>query len=256
MAPCQIRVVAAMKNMLKAIYLLVSSFVIGILHFPFVFAKSASGSKAFVHRPANSPADSLALFPPVKSVYDSLHLGMKGLSPEAFEYAQKGFDKLIEDGQLLNDSIITIIDFSLPSSEKRLFIIDTKNYRVLFNTLVSHGRNTGREMATNFSNRPSSYMSSPGFFITRETYEGKNGYSLKLEGVEKGINDKAYDRGIVVHGAAYVNEALAQQRGYIGRSQGCPAVPEQVAHSVINRIKNGSCLFIYHPSYVRNSVLL
>ena len=232
-----------MNNMLIAIYLILSSFVIGILHFPFVFAKSASGSKTFVHRPAKAPADSLTLVPTVKSVYDSLHLRMKGLSPEAFEYAQKGFDKLIEDRQLLNDSIITIIDFSLPSSEKRLFIIDTKNYKVLFNTLVSHGRNTGREMATHFSNRPSSYMSSPGFFITRETYEGKNGYSLKLEGVEKGINDKAYERGIVVHGAAYVSEALAHQQGYIGRSQGCPAVPAHMPNALKTRKKTAVAIY-------------
>lgn len=170
--------------------------------------------------------------------------------------AQKGFQRLREEGRLMNDSIVSIIDFSKPSSEKRLFILDMKNGRVLYNTLVSHGRNSGREYASSFSNKPSSYMSSPGFYITRETYEGKNGYSLKLEGIEPGINDKAYDRGIVVHGAAYVSDAFVEAQGYIGRSQGCPAVPPAMAKPVIDQIRNGSCLFIYHPSYAHRSVIL
>lgn len=249
-----------MKKRLRAFYLVVSSLVIGILNIPFAFAKSATGSKLFLHPPADSAAktssDSLQFMPVMRSVYDSLHLSIKGLSHEAFEYAKKGFEKLVEEGRLINDSIISIIDFSKPSSEKRLYILDMKNYRLLFNTLVSHGRNSGREFASSFSNQPSSYMSSPGFYITRETYEGKNGYSLKLEGIEKGINDKAYDRGIVVHGAGYVNESLANAQGFIGRSQGCPAVPVEMSQPVINRIKNGTCLFIYHPSYIYRSAIL
>lgn len=249
-----------MKKRFRAFYLLVSSVVIGILHIPFAFAKSAGSSKLFLHPEKNAagkPAtDSLSFMPAIRSVYDSLHLGFRGLSKEAFEYAKKGFEKLLEEGRLINDSIISIIDFSKPSTEKRLFILDIKNYRLLFNTLVSHGRNSGREYASSFSNQPSSFMSSPGFYITRETYEGKNGYSLKLDGVEKGINDNAYERGIVVHGAGYVSQALADAQGYIGRSQGCPAVPVEMSQPVINRIKNGSCLFIYHPSYIRRSVIL
>ncbi|MFN8291955.1 MAG: murein L,D-transpeptidase catalytic domain family protein [Chitinophagaceae bacterium] len=249
-----------MKKKFRAFYLLVSSVIIGILHLPFAFAKSATGTRIFMQPENNNPArtttDSLSFLPAIRSVYDSLHLGFRGLSREAFEYARKGFEKLLAEGRLLNDSIISILDFSRPSSEKRLFILDMKNYRLLFNTLVSHGRNSGREYATSFSNQASSYMSSPGFYITRETYEGKNGYSLKLEGIEKGINDNAYERGIVVHGAGYVNESLAHAQGYIGRSQGCPAVPVEMSQSVINRIRNGSCLFIYHPSYVHQSVVL
>jgi hypothetical protein len=127
---------------------------------------------------------------------------------------------------------------------------------VLFNTLVAHGRNTGREVATSFSNQNSSYKSSPGFYVTRETYDGKNGYSLKLEGLERGINDNAYERGIVIHGAEYVNAELANAQGYIGRSQGCPAVPVQVTRPIINTIKNGTCVFIYHPSYIERSSVL
>ena len=249
-----------MKKKFKGFYLLVSSVVIGILHLPFAFAKSATGTKVFLHPPVDSTkkttASTTPVIPSLKSVYDSLHLNLKGLSQQAFDFARQGLNKLIEDGKILNDSIISIIDFSQPSSQKRLFVVDLKNYKVLFNTLVAHGRNSGREWAASFSNQNSSYMSSPGFYITRETYEGKNGYSLKLEGIERGINDKAYERGIVVHGANYVCDEYVNSQGYIGRSQGCPAVPVQVSRPIINTIKNGTCLFVYHPSYVNRSSVL
>ena len=249
-----------MKKKFKGFYLLISSVVIAILHLPLAFAKSATGNKLFYHPPADSTikatTTSSSFVPVWKSVYDSLHLSVKGLSQQAFDYAKRGLDKLLQEGKLLNGSIISIIDFSQPSNKKRLFIIDLKNYKVLFNTLVAHGRNTGREWATSFSNQNASFMSSPGFYITKETYEGKNGYSLKLEGIERGINDKAYERGIVIHGAAYVSDAFVNAQGYIGRSQGCPAVPVQTNRPIINTIKNGTCVFIYHPSYVDRSVVL
>lgn len=249
-----------MKKRLRAFYLLVSSIIISLLHLPFAFAKSASNNRLFYHPVNDSTAkkssDSLQFIPVLKSVYDSLHLNVKGLSQEAFSYAKMGFEKLVQEGRLLNDSIISIVDFSRPSSEKRLFILDIKNYKVLFNTLVAHGRNSGREFASYFSNQHSSNMSSPGFYITGGTYAGKNGYSLKLEGIERGINDNAFERGIVVHGADYVNESFVDAQGYIGRSQGCPAVPSRLSSSVINSIKNGSCLFIYHPSYIYRSAIL
>jgi hypothetical protein len=192
----------------------------------------------------------------LRSAYDSLSLDLKGLSREAFDYAREGFSKLVEEGKLVNDSIISIVDFSLPSSKKRLFVIDLKNYKVLFNTLVAHGRNSGREFAKTFSNQNSSYMSSPGFYVTRETYEGHNGYSLRLDGMERGINDKALERGIVVHGAPYVSEQIVNMQGFSGRSQGCPAVPVQYAKPLINKIKNGTCLFIYSPGYINHSKIL
>ena len=249
-----------MKKKFKSFYLLISSIVIGLLHLPFAFAKSASGAKLFYHPPVDlapkATVVSTPLAPALKSVYDSLHLNLKGLSQQAFDYAKKGLNNLIAEGKLLNDSIISIVDFSQPSTQKRLFIIDLKNYKILFNTLVAHGKNTGREWATSFSNLNSSFKSSPGFYITRETYEGKNGFSLKLEGVERGINDNAYERGIVMHGAAYVCDAFVNAHGYSGRSQGCPAVPEQVSRPIINTIKNGSCLFVYHPSYISKSPIL
>ncbi len=246
-----------MNKKIRSFYILVSTFLIAILHVPVAFAKSATGTKLFFHPPADSTKTMVASPVPVlKSVYDSLHLNLKGLSQQAFEYAKQGFQKLVGEGRLLNDSIITIADFSQPSYKKRLFIIDLKNYKVLFNTLVAHGRNTGREWAHYFSNQNESYKSSPGFYITRETYDGKNGFSLKLEGMERGINDNAYERGIVMHGADYVSSAYVNAQGYIGRSQGCPAIPVNMSRPVINTIKNGTCLFIYHPSYVSRSPVL
>lgn len=249
-----------MVKKFRSFYLFVSTLIITLLHLPFAFAKSATGNMFFNPPPgdsiANSSTETPSLVPTLKSVYDSLHLNLKGLSQQAFDYAKEGFQKLVSEGKLVNDSIVSIADFSLNSGKKRLFIIDMKNYKVLFNTLVAHGRNTGRETATSFSNQNETYKSSPGFYITGETYEGKNGYSLKLEGIERGINDNAFERGIVIHGAEYVSDAFVNMQGYIGRSQGCPAVPVAVSRPIINTIKNGSCLFIYHPSYIDRSAIL
>jgi len=246
-----------MKKRLKGLYLIVSSIVICLINLPLAIAKTAGGHKLLSSNsgrkvtPINRGSVSAS-----RSVYDSLSLNLKGMSKEAFEFAKRGFNKLVEEGKLVNDSIISIIDFSQPSSKKRLYILDLKNYKVLFNTLVAHGRNSGREFASSFSNQNSSFMSSPGFYITQSTYEGHNGYSLKLEGVERGINDNALERGIVVHGAPYVSQEIVNMQGFSGRSQGCPAVPVQYAKPIINTIKDGTCMFIYHPSYVDRSVVL
>jgi len=246
-----------MKNKLKGLYLILFTIVLGLLHLPFAFGKNVFGSKVFA---AFSPAgnDSLSPSMTVKSMYDSLHLDATGLSRQAFEYARKGWNKLFSEGKLTNSSVLAIADFSQPSSNKRLYILDLKQYKVLFQTLVAHGRNSGKELATSFSNSSSSYKSSPGFYVTGETYTGKHGYSLKLKGMEKGINDNAYRRAIVVHGADYVDESYISSQGYIGRSQGCPAVPEKEAQTIINTIKDNTCFFIYEPGkkYVSRSAML
>ncbi|MFT4093740.1 MAG: murein L,D-transpeptidase catalytic domain family protein [Niabella sp.] len=182
-------------------------------------------------------------------VYDSLKLDSQGLSHNAFEYAIDGFEALDKKGVLKNDSILTIIDFDQPSYKKRMYVLDIKNYKVLFNTLVAHGKNTGKEMAESFSNTNSSNKSSLGFYITDETYFGSKGYSLKLKGIETKFNSNAMRRAIVVHGAWYVNQSLANEQGYIGRSLGCPAVPQELTKPIIQAIKNGSCLFIYNRTY-------
>ncbi len=191
-------------------------------------------------------------------LYDNLRLDTLALSRQAFEYAIEGYKSLKTAGELSNDRILSIVDFSLPSSQKRLFIIDIISGKLLFNTFVSHGRNSGAAMATRFSNRPESNQSSLGFYVTGDTYRGEHGYSLKLEGVEKGINDNALMRNIVVHGAAYVNEKIISQKGYIGRSLGCPAIPDKLKTAVINVIRNGSCLFLYSPDrhYLSHSSVL
>lgn len=249
-----------MKNKFRRIYLFISSIVVSVIHLSFGFAKNTGHIARHLFVPGDSTvassSHSLFYTPELKSVYDSLHLNLQGLSREAFDYAKKGLERLAAQGRVMNQSIISIVDFSLPSTEKRLFVIDLDHYRVLFNTLVAHGRNSGKETAYAFSNQQSSYKSSPGFYTTAETYMGKNGYSLRLEGLENGINDHAMERGIVIHGAGYVNEGLANAQGYIGRSQGCPAVPTQQATPIINQIKNGTLLFIYHPAYIQRSILL
>jgi hypothetical protein len=185
--------------------------------------------------------------PNQNDLYDSLHLNNYGLSKVAFIQGLAGLNLLISTGAIHNPAILSIIDLSLPSYKKRLFVIDLSAVRLIFNTYVAHGKNSGKEMATQFSNQPRSCESSLGFYITGETYRGKHGYSLKLNGEEEGINDNAYSRGIVMHPASYVNERLAEKQGYIGRSEGCPAIPKTIHRQIIEKIKNGTCLYLYSP---------
>ncbi len=182
-------------------------------------------------------------------VYDSLHLEDAGLSKKAFTMALESMGKLLK-ARGVRDDILSIVDFSQPSINKRLYVIDLSNYQLLFNTLVAHGHRSGTDYAQSFSNRNSSNKSSLGMYITGETYEGSNGYSLKLIGLQKGVNDHALRRGIVLHGADYVSDEYAADhaQGYIGRSWGCPAVPLDVCQPLIDEVKDGTCLYIYHPS--------
>ena len=166
---------------------------------------------------------------------------------ESFSQALEGFYGLKSKGKVTKD-ILTIIDFSLSSTTKRLWVIDLSTNTVLLHTLVSHGINSGLEYANSFSNHGNSFKSSLGLYVTGETYLGKNGLSLKLDGVEKGVNDHARDRGVVVHGAYYANPNILWTQNYLGRSQGCPAIPEKLNAKLISIIKDKSCLFIYHPS--------
>jgi len=190
-------------------------------------------------------------------LYESLQLNEAGLSREAFELGLIGMEKLLNEGRAVKNNILSIVDFSQPSGQKRLYVIDLDNHSLLFNTWVAHGRNSGRQMAASFSNKYSSNKSSLGFYLTGDTYTGKHGYSLKLTGLEKGVNDNALNRSIVVHGADYVNGLLASL-GYIGRSQGCPAISKLEFKPIIDNIKEGTCFFIYYPltSYLEHSPLL
>jgi len=203
---------------------------------PFGFAKSPDKNNFIV-----SDCHSIENY----NLYSNWNLGELGLSFNVFDYAIKGFSKLKESGFFEYNHVLTIIDFSKAANEKRLFVVDLDLGKVLFNTYVAHGRESGDLFAKYFSNKASSLKSSLGFFETAATYIGKHGYSLKLNGLEKGINDQANKRAIVFHGASYVSESYIRENGTIGRSWGCPAVPSSLSKPIIDKIKGGSCIFIY-----------
>lgn len=193
------------------------------------------------------------------ALFAALNLSEKGLSNEVFQLALKGFRKLKSDGKLRNSGILTIVDFSQSSKKKRLYVIDLLHKALLFNTYVAHGKNTGDEYATNFSNVSGSYKSSLGFYITKEEIKGASvGLSLILDGVEKGFNDNALRREIIIHGAAYATENFIKKTGRLGRSFGCPSLPPDLIKPVVETIKEGTCLFIYHKDdlYITHSALL
>lgn len=180
----------------------------------------------------------------IKSIRLYNDCGLNGkLDFKAFETAMEGIkgNKVVK-----KNSLLVIIDFRLPSTQERFYVIDLKNKKLLYHTLVAHGKNTGENMAKNFSNESGSKKSSLGLFLTAETYTGKHGYSLKLDGLDKGINDNARERLIVIHGADYVTPEYAKQQGRLGRSWGCPALPPTLTKEIINTIKGGYPLFAYY----------
>lgn len=171
-------------------------------------------------------------------------IGLEGiLNYNVFDQALYGHSNLSR--YFKNKDIITIVDFTIPSTHKRMYIIDLKNKKLLFHNLVSHGENSGDLYATSFSNRIGSHQSSLGFYRTENTYQGKNGYSLVINGLEKGINDNAKKRMVVIHGAHYCQESVITETGKLGTSEGCPAIPHSLKTDIINNIKNGTMLFIY-----------
>jgi len=253
-----------MKKPFKKFSCLALPVCILLVHLPFVFAKAIPVSHK-VPSPGHSDSAAAAApraehaYPdPEVNIYDSIELNTLDLSKQAFRDALIGYDRLRREGKLSNDSVISIIDFTLPSDKKRLFVIDLKNCRLLYNTFVAHGRNSGGAYATRFSNNPSSNKSSLGFYVTGDTYYGEHGYSLRLEGEERGINSNAYRRAIVMHCADYVSEDYINENGMLGRSFGCPAIPEKNYRSIIEEIKEGSCLFVYRPDryYLTHTRLL
>lgn len=165
---------------------------------------------------------------------------------ERVDYAV--FDRAIQGYNQMDAGerdILTVIDYTKPSTQERLFVIDIRLKRLLFSSYVSHGKNSGENYATSFSNRQGSFKSSLGFFKTENTYNGKNGYSLILEGMERGINDKAKERAIVIHGAPYADPSTIYSSGRLGRSLGCPALPLSVSKQIIDVIKEGTILYIH-----------
>jgi hypothetical protein len=192
------------------------------------------------------------------NMYQEMNLKKWGLSIKAFEYALKGYKNLVEHGKVMKDEVLSICDFSQSSRRKRFYVIDMETKKVLINTWVAHGRNSGGEYARSFSNSPESHKSSLGFYRTGSTYYGAHGLALKIQGLEKNFNDKADERNIVIHGSEYVGSNFLARSPINGRSFGCPALPQQETGRIIKTIKDGSCLFIYHPTknYIQKSRVL
>lgn len=197
------------------------------------------------------------------SLYDNedriAYLSQKfNINKAAISLAIKGYEKLRELGQISNSMYLTIVDFSKPSNTERFYVIDMLKEQLVIKTLVAHGKNSGALIPSEFSNKMSSLKSSLGFYVTGNTYRGKHGTSLILDGVEKGINDQAKNRAIVLHGANYVSSNLVSDgQTPIGRSFGCPAVPNNKVKSIIATIKGGTCMFVYAPNseYAQKSML-
>ena len=191
--------------------------------------------------------------PEIDKVYNET-----GLEPimqkDIFRMAMTGYSKIDPN----KDTLLSIIDFSKPSTDKRFYLIDLANRALIYHTYTSHGVNTGEDMALAFSNKEGSRQSSLGFYLTAETYEGKHGTSLKLDGVERGFNHRARKRYIVIHSADYVTESFINENGRLGRSWGCPALPPDLTQSIIEQIKEGSVLFIYgdDENYLSKSKLI
>ncbi len=194
----------------------------------------------------------------IDSLYSSIHLAEAGLAKQAFFNAYKGYEYLISNNKIDNKEYLTICDYSQPSSEKRLYVIDLKNNTLLYNTYVAHGHNSGAGVPESFSNANSSNKSSLGFLVTAETYVGHNGYSMRFDGMERGINDNVRVRDVVMHGSIYVCAKRAKNGTMMGRSWGCPAVPSTESAQIINTIKGGSCFYIYSPNayYTQHSSIL
>jgi L,D-transpeptidase catalytic domain len=176
----------------------------------------------------------------ITDLYEKCELEGK-LDFDIFSMAITGYSNITTQ----NNKILSIADLTKPSNKKRLFIIDLEKEKILYRTFVAHGKNSGMVVPTQFSNKIGSLKSSLGFYLTGNTYIGKHGYSLLLNGIEKGINDNARVRGIVIHGANYVSKKYIERNNRIGRSWGCPAVSEELSRQIIDTIKGGSCLFIY-----------
>ncbi len=195
---------------------------------------------------ADVPASPLTR-PELPALESALIQEATDLHPEALHAALSSWDALRAQGEV-QSALLSVIDYELPSTEKRMWVFDLESRHVLFHELVAHGRNSGDDLAVAFSNEDGSYMSSLGAFVTGSAYDGKNGYSLHLRGVQANVNDRAEARAIVMHGAPYVDEEIARRQGRLGRSLGCPAVRPEIARALIDEIKDGTVLYAWHPS--------
>ncbi|WP_137189999.1 murein L,D-transpeptidase catalytic domain family protein [Stenotrophomonas rhizophila] len=185
---------------------------------------------------------------PPAQLADMLARAAPGADRKVLQLAAKAMTCALRRPELgIDPTRLSVIDYSRPSTEQRMWVFDLTRQKLLFEEWVAHGRNSGGNQTEHFSNRDGSFMSSLGAFTAKETYMGGNGYSLRLEGLEPGFNDKARDRAIVIHGAPYVNPTMARLQGRLGRSLGCPAVRLTVAKPLINSLRDGAMVFAYYP---------
>lgn len=222
---------------------------------PHSFSKSVNNnSENFLAGTDNSPEVNYW----IDSLYTGMNLSDAGLSRTAFFDACKGYEYLLSENTIQKPGVLTICDYSQRSNKKRLYVLDLNEGKILFNTYVSHGRNSGNDYATSFSNSNDSYKTSLGFMITAETYIGDNGYSMRFDGIEKGFNSNVRTRSIVMHGSDYVCRNRVVNGIMMGRSFGCPAVPAKEVKKIVDCIKDGSCFFSFYPdkSYTQNSKIL
>ena len=220
--------------------------------------QSLAGNARFAtHRAAAAPTEALLFNAKLHESYDALGPAAQGLKFEVFEKAMTGYLNLKQTNRLAGDKqLLTVVDFDLPSTEKRLWVVDLASRKVLFHTLVAHGHNSGENEATAFSNTDASNMSSLGFYVTGREYEGKHGHSLRLEGLDEGFNTNAAARSVVMHGADYVSEEFIKENGRLGRSLGCPALPMDQYAQIIDAVNGGTCLFINKSDAGYNSKFL
>jgi hypothetical protein len=181
----------------------------------------------------------------ISSLYRTIGLEKLGMNYDVFRYGMIGFYSLKQDGKVSDRNLVSFIDFTKPSTEKRFYTVDLDSRTVKYHSLVSHGRNTGENIAQSFSNKQHSNQSSLGFYVTGETYVGSKGYSMRLDGVDGEYNSNMRDRAVVMHDAEYVSEEWIRKYGRLGRSQGCPALPKEIAKEVINTIKDRTVIFAY-----------
>lgn len=224
----------------------------------------AATAPAKLSQPAPLPASGPVATPVVASanagigLVDALARQAPTLDRQVLNLATEALQCARHRKQVGADAVLSVIDYSRPSSERRLWVFDLARQRLLFQEWVAHGRNSGDNLAAHFSNDDGSYMSSLGAFTAQDTYTGHNGYSLRLQGLEPGFNDRARDRAIVIHGAPYVSEALIHAQGRLGRSLGCPAVRPAIARQLIDTLQGGSFVFAYYPDsqWLKRSRLL
>jgi L,D-transpeptidase catalytic domain len=217
--------------------------------------RSPRGASLYMRRPflslalalvAAAPAFGCTATPP-ESLVSSLLGQAPGLNEKVLKLALNAETCAAQRGLVKRNDVLTVIDYSLPSSEPRLFVFNLLTHKLLFRELVAHGKMSGGDRASFFSNSSGSLASSLGLYVTADTYVGHNGYSLRLKGLEEGVNDMAWDRAIVMHGAYYVSREAIRALGRLGRSWGCPAVRAEIADKIINTVRGGSAIFAYYP---------